>query len=105
MATRWGNYYARQMEDPEMRRLVEKELASLNVGIQIARLRQQLGLSQTELAARAGMSAPKISVLESSPKDAKLSTLIRVARAFGLGLKVEFVASKAPKPRHARVSA
>jgi len=91
MATRWSNYYARQVQDPVMRELVEKELASLNVGIQIARLREKRGLSQTQLAARAGMSAPKISVLECSTKDAKLSTLIRIAGAMGLGLKVEFV--------------
>ena len=105
MATRWSNYYARQVQDQEMRELVEKELASLNVGIQIARLREQLGLSQTQLAARAGMSAPKISVLECSPKDAKLSTLIRIARAFGLGLKVEFVPERSGKSRHAHVPA
>jgi transcriptional regulator with XRE-family HTH domain len=105
MSTRWSEYYVRQIEDQEMRGLVEKELASLNVGIQIARLREQMGLSQTQLAARAGMSAPKISVLECSPKDAKLSTLIRIARAFGLGLKVEFVPEKRVKSRHARVSA
>jgi ribosome-binding protein aMBF1 (putative translation factor) len=104
MATRWSNYYRRQLEDPEMRELVEKELASLSVGIQIARLREQRGLSQTQLAARAGMSAPKISVLECSPKDAKLSTLIRIARALGLGLKVEFVPEKSGKSRHAHVS-
>jgi len=104
MATRWSNYYARQLQDPEMRGLVEKELASLNVGIQIARLREQLGLSQTQLAARAGMSAPKISVLECSPKDAKLSTLIRIARALGLDLKVEFVQVKSGGSRRARVS-
>ena len=91
MATRWSNYYARQVRDPEMSELEEKELASLNVGIQIARLREKLGLRQTQLAARAGMSAPKTSVLKCSPKDSKLSTLIRIARALGLGLRVEFV--------------
>ena len=105
MATRWSSYDARQVQDPEMRELVEKELASLNVGIQIARLREQMGLSQTQLAARAGMSAPKISVLECSPKDAKLSTLIRIAQALGLGLKVEFVPEKSGKSRRAHVSA
>jgi len=105
MATRWSNYYARQVQDPEMRALVERELASLNVGIQIARLRERRGLSQTQLAARAGMSAPKISVLECSAKDAKLGTLIRIARALGLGLRVEFAPEKGLGSRHARVSA
>jgi hypothetical protein len=43
------------------------------------------------------MGAPKISVLECTPKDAKLSTLIRIARALGLGLNVESVPEKRGK--------
>ena len=52
---------------------------------------------RAQLAARAGMGAPKISVLECTPKDAKLSTLIRIARALGLGLNVESVPEKRGK--------
>ena len=54
MSTRFDRYFERQMRDPEMRELVEKELLAINVGVQIARLRQEEGLNQTQLAARAG---------------------------------------------------
>jgi hypothetical protein len=57
---RFDRYFRSQMEDPEMRELVEKELASLQIGTQIAKLRAKHRLNQTQLAARAGMSAPKV---------------------------------------------
>jgi hypothetical protein len=53
MATRLDRYYKQQMKDPELRGLVEKELMELEVGIKIARLREQEQLNQTQLAARA----------------------------------------------------
>ena len=46
---RLDRYIERQMQDTEIRELVEKEVAALQVGIQIAPLRDQ-----TQLAARAG---------------------------------------------------
>jgi hypothetical protein len=42
-----------------MRELVEKELASLDIGVQIAKLRAKHRMNQTQLTARARMSAPK----------------------------------------------
>lgn len=91
MATRWDRYYERQMKDPEMKELVEKELQDLHLGIQLARLRQGEGLNQTSLAARAGMNASKISVIEKSPRNVTLGTLIRLAHALGKKVKINFV--------------
>ncbi len=91
MATRLDRYFKRQMQDPEMRKLVEKELAHLEVGIQIARLREEQNLNQTQLAARAGMNTSKISLIETSPKNVTLGTLARLARALNRGIKIEFV--------------
>jgi hypothetical protein len=45
--TNWDRYFQKQMSDPKMRGLIEKEIESLRVGIQIARLRQKKNLSQT----------------------------------------------------------
>lgn len=102
MATRWSRFYEQQVQDPELRELVEKELESLNVGIQIARIRQQEGLTQTQLAARARMSAPKISLLETAPKDAKLSTIIRIAHALERRVKLQLAPNKRRRGAHAR---
>ena len=54
--TSWDLYFQKQLGDPEMRGLIDAELESLHVGTQIAQWRQTKGLSQSQLAARAGMS-------------------------------------------------
>ncbi len=86
------------MQDPEIRDLVEKELADLEVGIQIARLREAENINQTQLAARAGMNASKVSRLETSTRNVTLSTLARVAHALNRRVKIEFVPVKGTKP-------
>jgi len=88
---RLDRYIARQMQDPEMRDLVEKEVAALEVGLQIARLREALKMNQTQLAARAGMNASKISKIESSPKNVTLNTLTRLALALNRRIKIDFI--------------
>jgi transcriptional regulator with XRE-family HTH domain len=97
MANRLDRYYERQMRDPGVRDLVEKELADLEVGIQIARLREEENLNQTQLAARAGMNASKISQIETSPRNVTLNTLARLAHALNRKVKIEFVPVKVKK--------
>jgi phage-related protein/DNA-binding Xre family transcriptional regulator len=90
MATRFSRYFDRQMEDVEMRDLVAKELEELEVGIQIAKLREREDLNQTQLAARAGMNASKISRIENSASNVTLSTLSRIAFALNQRVKISF---------------
>jgi transcriptional regulator with XRE-family HTH domain len=77
-----------------MQELVEKELANLEIGVQIAKLRAKHCLNQTQLAARARMSAPKVSRIESKPANVQLDTLIRLGKALGARLEVRFVEEK-----------
>ena len=80
--TRWNRYYKAQMADPITKGLVEEELKALRVGVQIARRRQERGLTQTQLAAKVGMSAPNVSRLESNPaQNVTLQTLLKICRA------------------------
>jgi antitoxin PrlF len=67
----------------KVRELVEAELENLQLGVQIAKLRAAENLSQTKLAAKAEMSAPKISAMENEPRNLTIGTLIRVAHALG----------------------
>ncbi len=67
--TSWDLYFQKQLGDPEMRGLIDEEVESFRVGIQIARWRQKKRLSQAQLAARTGMSAPDISRLERPSQD------------------------------------
>jgi transcriptional regulator with XRE-family HTH domain len=91
MATRWNRYFEQQLEDPEMKDLVERELAALRLGATIAKMRETRNLTQTQLAALAGMSASKISAIETGPKNVELATVIRIATALGYQFRPEFV--------------
>jgi transcriptional regulator with XRE-family HTH domain len=57
----------------------------------LASRRQQLGLSQTEVAARMGTSQSAVARLESGEVDARLSTLERYAVALGADLDIRLL--------------
>jgi len=85
---RWKRFYREQLRDEELKALVEQELDALRIGEQIARLRREKVLTQTRLAARAGMPASKISAIENSPHNLELSTLVRIAFAANKKVKI-----------------
>ena len=98
--TNWERYFKAQMKDPETSKLVEEELRSLRLGAKIAILRQKKKLSQTQLAAKTGMSGPNISRIEtSSTQNLTLGTLSRIARARDYEVEVRF------QPRRTRANA
>jgi len=93
--TNWDLYFRKQLDEPEMRGLIDQEIESLRVGTQIAKMRQKKRLSQAQLAARAGMSAPNISRIENCPaQNMTLGTLVKIARALGRGVEVVFPARR-----------
>ncbi len=53
----------------------------------LARVRGELGLSQTEVAARMGTSQSAVARLESGDGDVRLSSLQRYAEALGRDLR------------------
>jgi len=106
--TRWNRFYQKQMEDRELKALVEEELEVLRIGAKIAALRDEEGLTQTKLAARAGMPSSKISAIENSPHNLEIATLVRIARAANRELKISFSPSRSsriPKPTRNQRSA
>nr|WP_258017423.1 helix-turn-helix transcriptional regulator [Streptomyces noursei] len=52
--------------------------------------RNELGMSQEELSAKAGTKQPRISVVESASKLPSLELLTRIASALGMRLTVNF---------------
>jgi DNA-binding XRE family transcriptional regulator len=102
MTTRWKRFYQKQMTYPELRELVESELENLQLGVQIAKLRAAENLSQTKLAARAEMSAPKISAMENEPRNLTIGTLIRVAHALERRVVIKLVRRKGRKAGRSR---
>ena len=58
------------------------------IGRRIAALRRELGLSQRELAARAGISQPNLTNIEAGKYSAGLDILWRISRALGRSLYI-----------------
>jgi transcriptional regulator with XRE-family HTH domain len=104
VTTRWNRFYQKQMEEEGLRDLVEREIENLQLGIQIAKLRQVENLSQTKLAALADMSGSKISAIENEPRNLTIATLIRVAHALGSKVEIKLIRQKREKRRAGRRS-
>lgn len=66
----------------------EEEALQQIVAFQLAELRQELGIDQTELARRLGMTQAGVSKLERSA-DPKLSTLRKLVEALGGTLVIQ----------------
>jgi len=80
---------ARNQEFPE---LVEAALRRRHLLRELATKREELGMSQTTVAARMGTSQSAVARLEAGEMDAKFSTVERFAAA--LGQKVEWRVEK-----------
>ena len=86
--------------DPDLAEAVENATFSFNVSEEIFRIREELGLTQAELAARIGSHQSVIARLEDADYDGhSLKLLKRIADATGKQLAVRFadkVAEQAP---------
>jgi transcriptional regulator with XRE-family HTH domain len=51
--------------------------------INLKRVREQHGLSQSELSRRSGISVSALCRLEASEREPRLGTIVRLARVFG----------------------
>lgn len=95
--TNWDLYFQKQMGDPAMKELIEEELKALRIGVELAKIRQRRGLSQTQLAAKVGMSAPNISRIENSPsQNLTLETMLKLFGALGYEVSFNFQPRRSP---------
>jgi DNA-binding XRE family transcriptional regulator len=86
-----------------LREAVEEEVGRLMLQQKIAERRKRLGISQSELAKRTGVSQPMIAKFESGRfKNITIHTLVRAAHALGAGVKIDLVPLRAD-PRRAGV--
>ena len=73
--------------DPEYERERVIACTQVMIAFNVYRVRRQKGLTQAELAARAGMRQPRIAEIERGEYDLRLDTLAKIA--WGLGVPVE----------------
>lgn len=84
------NWERERLNDPEF----IAALAELEPGYQIARLRIARGLTQTQLAQKAGTKQPSIARLEKGESTPSLAFLEKLAEALGARLEVRIVPQK-----------
>lgn len=83
----------RQMAaDPQMRQRVEALLNEINIEQGIVALREERGMSQTQVAKLLGVTQPAIAKIESGRvRNLELRTLAKLAAALGGRIRVEIV--------------
>ncbi len=79
-----------QLQEPEVAAAFHEGLEELRLSVKIARLREERGLTQTELAAKMKSSAPVISRLENEGK-CTMATLKKIAKALDADLVIDLI--------------
>lgn len=91
-------YFDTLMEDKRFREKFDEEYQNICIGEQIARTRQQAGLSQTVLAERIHTTKSAISRYESARYSGyTVGLLHRIANACGADLMIGFASKKKKK--------
>lgn len=87
--TNFDNYLEEQLQDPDFAERFRNAGEAWDVSLQIARLREEAGLSQKDLAIRIDTTQQQVSRLESPAYEGhSLSMLRRVAAALNLRVRV-----------------
>ncbi|WP_328815381.1 helix-turn-helix domain-containing protein [Nonomuraea cypriaca] len=86
---------AGEMNDPEYARFYEEAEAEQRLGQLVYDRRVALGLSQAELAERAGMTQPQVSRLETGGGNITVASLGRLAAALDADLTIGFMPHQA----------
>jgi len=63
--------------------------------------RHRAGLTQAELAARAGTSQPAVAAYEASARQPSVATLVRLLEAAGFASRIELAPAGLPEPEEA----
>ena len=93
--TNFGRYLEEQLKDSEFAQRFQKAGEAWDVALQIAALRNEAGMTQTELAKKVGTTQQQISRLESpSYEGHSLSMLRRVADVLGARVYVKIQRKK-----------
>lgn len=76
-------------QSPESRERITEKVEILRQAVALNMLREELNLSQAELASAMGVKQPTIAKMEQSDNDPRLSTLKRYVTALGGELSID----------------
>jgi len=89
--TNYEVYRDNLLKDPELKKYYDEVGKQLEIAYQILQLRKKQGISQSELAKKIGTTQSNVARLESGQQNFTTETLQKIAKAFQLELRVEFV--------------
>lgn len=96
--TNFDRYLENQLKDKDFAERFRKAGQAWDVALQLAALREKVGMSQKELAKKVGTSQQQISRLESTSYEGhSLSMLRRVAEILGATVRVEIETKKSTR--------
>ena len=78
-------------KSPEFRKEVDKQYSEMAMEYSLSRLREELQMSQKELANNLNISQPAVCKIEKNAEDVKLSTLIKYVNALGGHLSLQVI--------------
>jgi ribosome-binding protein aMBF1 (putative translation factor) len=87
-----GDSLKRKLQNPEFRAAYDAEDKRIELVLQIIKLRQQRGMTQSDLAKAIGTRQANVSRLERFDANLTVGTLEKVAQALGVNLQIGFVA-------------
>ena len=79
----------RKVHDPEFAKDYEKGYEEFKIGLVLKMAREEVGLTQDEVAKKLHTKKSAISRIENHAEDIKLSTLEKFAEALGKTLRIE----------------
>lgn len=89
----WQDLRSRRMAEPGAAEAYDAARLAFDLGRRVRELRVQQGLSQTELARRAGMTQPAVARFGARGTVPTLPVLERLARSLGAELTVQLAPS------------
>ena len=84
-------YLEKELKNPEFKRYFDEYGKQLEVAYQILQLRKKKKMSQAELAKKIGTKQSNVARMESGQQNFTTDTLQRIASAFNMNLKIDFV--------------
>jgi HTH-type transcriptional regulator / antitoxin HipB len=79
----------RKTESPEFAHNYEEDYLNFRIGVILKQAREEMGITQKEVAEKLNTTKSVISRMENHAEDIKLSTLSKYANALGKKLKLE----------------
>jgi len=83
----------KKLKDPEFKKYYDEYGKQLEIAYQILQLRKKRKMSQKQLAEKIGTTQSNVARMEAGEQNFTTNTLNRVASAFKLELKINFVKS------------